>query len=765
MKKLLHILLLCPIFIFADFPPASPKVRVEVNDVPAGVAKTISLIPGSGVSMTGSCSGNKCSITINSTAVGTNGGDVVGPAVSVDNEIALFEGTTGKLIKRLTATGLLRANSGVVSTVTPTNNSVLIGTGTDFSLSTIPSCSNPTTSKLLYDNSTRTFSCGTDQLGESGSGITSLNGLTATTQTFNKTDDTNVTLSISSASSSHTFTLGWTGRLGFSRLAQGSALSVLGVAGNSTSDVASITASTDYQVLRRSGTSLGFGAINLAQNAAVTGILNVANGGTGIASGISGGIPYFSNTTTIASSAALTANSPLIGGGVGNPPTVGSRSGNTTEFATVSGTKTINKQLTFDANGNIIASTSDLSSSAPLNLTGTTDAVQLNVKGHTTQTNPIFRVQKSDNTSLFAVNNDGTIDVGGTGSGLQLTEVTAPSTPSAGKGELYADSTSSNLSYKNSTGTVSVASIPVTCSNQFMRALATTGIITCGSITTTDLPTESVTAGSTLTTNLPILGNANNRTVKTGTRSGNTTEFATVSGTKTVSKQLAFDANGNIIASTYDVGGSGTGLGDPGANGIVVRTALNVTTNRTITGTTNEITVSNGDGVSGNPTLSFPATINLSGKTALQVPAGAAPSVTSLGSIAVDTTSDQLQFYGGAKRALPSIQQFSFVIPSPAETDDMLLMKAPYGMTILTIRGVLQGTTSVAGQLQECNSVGASCADLDSDILFNGGEDGDDGALTDNTIASGNWIAWKTTSVTGTPNFLTVTVTYRVVPD
>jgi hypothetical protein len=49
-------------------------------------------------------------------------------------------------------------------------------------------------------------------------------------------------------------------------------------------------------------------------------------------------------------------------------------------------------------------------------------------------------------------------------------------------------------------------------------------------------------------------------------------------------------------------GGSG-GLGDPGANGIVVRTALDTTTARVITGTANRISVTNGDGVGGNPTL------------------------------------------------------------------------------------------------------------------------------------------------------------------
>ncbi len=53
--------------------------------------------------------------------------------------------------------------------------------------------------------------------GGSGSGITTLNTLTATTQTFAKVDDTNVTLGISSATSTHTFTMGWTGTLAKSR--------------------------------------------------------------------------------------------------------------------------------------------------------------------------------------------------------------------------------------------------------------------------------------------------------------------------------------------------------------------------------------------------------------------------------------------------------------------------------------------------------------------------------------------------------------------
>jgi hypothetical protein len=44
-----------------------------------------------------------------------------------------------------------------------------VGTAADtVSVKTIPSCSNATTSKLLYDNATQTFSCGTDQTSAGG---------------------------------------------------------------------------------------------------------------------------------------------------------------------------------------------------------------------------------------------------------------------------------------------------------------------------------------------------------------------------------------------------------------------------------------------------------------------------------------------------------------------------------------------------------------------------------------------------------------------
>jgi hypothetical protein len=88
----------------------------------------------------------------------------------------------------------------------------------------------------------------------------------------------------------------------------------------------------------------------------VTGTLAVGNGGTGITSGTSGGVLAFTAAGTLASSSALTANMPVIGGGAGVAPGVGTRSGNTTQFVTTTGAQTSGDCVSIDANGNHIAS-------------------------------------------------------------------------------------------------------------------------------------------------------------------------------------------------------------------------------------------------------------------------------------------------------------------------------------------------------------------------------------------------------------------------
>ena len=95
------------------------------------------------------------------------------------------------------------------------------------------------------------------------------------------------------------------------KLRQSSGLSVLGRSADTTGNVSDITATSNYQVLRRSGTSIGFGSIALNQSAAVTGTLRVSNGGTGLSSIAAGGILYSSAANTLSRIAPTAANQVL----------------------------------------------------------------------------------------------------------------------------------------------------------------------------------------------------------------------------------------------------------------------------------------------------------------------------------------------------------------------------------------------------------------------------------------------------------------------
>lgn len=61
---------------------------------------------------------------------------------------------------------------------------------------------------------------------------------------------------------------------------------------------------------------------------------------------------------------------------------------------------------------------------------------------------------------------------------------------------------------------------------------------------------------------------------------------------------------------------------DGGSNGVLVRTALNTTVARTVTGTTNQISLSNGDGVAGNPVIAIANNPIIPGTASLTLPIG-----------------------------------------------------------------------------------------------------------------------------------------------
>lgn len=108
------------------------------------------------------------------------------------------------------------------------------------------------------------------------------------------------------------------------------------------------------------------------------------------------------------------------------------------------------------------------------------------------------------------------------------------------------------------------------------------------------------------------------------------------------------------------------------------------------------------------------------------------------------------------------------VIPAAVAADDYPIFKAPYALTIVasSIHVYQIGATNVVGGLDECTGTNGVCTGttaVDADITGTDGADvADDGALTNPGIASGNWIRWHTTSVSGTNTSLSVCFSYTI---
>jgi hypothetical protein len=181
-------------------------------------------------------------------------------------------------------------------------------------------------------------------------------------------------------------------------------------------------------------------------------------------------------------------------------------------------------------------------------------------------------------------------------------------TPTSGVG--------TNLTALNATqltsGTVPDARFPATLPAASGVNLTALNASNLGSGTVPDARFPALTGEATTTagavavtlTNSAVIGK-----VLTGYTSGAGTVAATDTILQAVQKLNGNDANLQPLDAEL------TAIAGISSNGLFARTGAGTAAARTITGTAAEITVINGDGVAGNPTLSLPTALTFTGKT------------------------------------------------------------------------------------------------------------------------------------------------------
>lgn len=234
----------------------------------------------------------------------------------------------------------------------------------------------------------------------------------------------------------------------------------------------------------------------------------------------------------------------------------------------------------------------------------------------------------------------------------------------------------------------------------------------------------------------------------------------TGTGTATV-RSLVAPAAGITISNNDGVSGNPTlalandlsALEGLGSTGFAVRTGSDTWTQRTIVGTSNEITVTNGSGVSGDPTLSIPTTFDLSGKTTFKIPTGTNPTVNAAGTIAEDTTASQL-LYGAAPNVLSPNHMACVTVTDLISTDDnMQFMVADRDITVTQVGCRYEGTGSTVATLALENAKTGTAMTHTAPTCVTGNNTATFQSVTaNNAIASGDGIRFDTTN---TPSPLT----------
>lgn len=233
-------------------------------------------------------------------------GNVIGPNSSVVGHIATFGNVSGTIL----LDGGLIGTGNVTGPGSSTSGALALFSGTSGAL--LQNGPSGTTTTVLHGNASGTPSYGPVTLTADITGVLQVgNGGTALT------------------SGTSGGVLGYTGA---GVLASSVALTanqiVLGGGAGATPIPLGALGTTTTVLHGNAGGAPSFGAVSLTAD--VTGTLPFANGGFGITTATSGGVPYFSGTGSVASSALLSANALMLGGGAGTAPSTPVSLGTTT---------------------------------------------------------------------------------------------------------------------------------------------------------------------------------------------------------------------------------------------------------------------------------------------------------------------------------------------------------------------------------------------------------------------------------------------------
>lgn len=141
-------------------------------------------------------------------------------------------------------------------------------------------------------------------------------------------------------------------------------------------------------------------------------------------------------------------------------------------------------------------------------------------------------------------------------------------------------------------------------------ALSATDMNVTGTLTAVDLDTTGASTMEALTVTTSLTPPSS-----TGTGAFVLAESPALTGNPTAPTQLTTDNSTRLATTAYvtsKIQASTSGLSDPGTNGVVVRTALGVTTARSLASGAG-ISLTNADGVAGNPTITNTGVLTVNG--------------------------------------------------------------------------------------------------------------------------------------------------------